>query len=78
MIDGITNKDRLHIDKVVDFAKHIDDNGFQHKVAAAIVYKNKIISLEHNVDKATPFKNVLQKTNMPSSFMQKPVLFIKP
>ena len=28
MNDDITNKERLHIDKVVDFAKHIDDNGF--------------------------------------------------
>lgn len=61
MNDGITHKERLHIDKVVDFAKHIDDNGFQHKVAAAIVYKNKIISLEHNVDKSHTFQKRFAK-----------------
>lgn len=61
MIDVITHKERLHIDKVVDFAKHIDNNGFQHKVAAAIVYKNKIITLEHNVDKSHTFQKRFAK-----------------
>ena len=57
----ITHKERLNIEKVVDFAKTIDDNGFQHKVAAAIVYKNKIISLEHNVDKSHTFQKRFAK-----------------
>lgn len=61
MIDTITDKELLHIDKVVHFAKHINDNGFQHKVAAAIVYKNKIISLEHNLDKSHTFQKRFSK-----------------
>lgn len=61
MTDSITHKERLNIEKVVDFAKHIDDNGFQQKVVAAIVYKNKIISLEHNVDKSHTFQKRFAK-----------------
>lgn len=61
MIEHITDKERLHIDKVVDFAKTIDDNGFHHKIAAAIIYKNKIISLEHNVDKSHTFQKRFAK-----------------
>lgn len=61
MNDVLTNKERLLIEKVVTFAKNIDNNGFQHKVAAAIIFKNKIISLEHNIDKSHTFQKRFAK-----------------
>lgn len=51
-----SKKQQFFIDKVVNFAKAIHDNGYQQKVAAAIVYKNKIISLSHNKDKSHTFQ----------------------
>lgn len=51
-----SKKQQFFIDKVVSFAKNISDNGFQQKVAAAIVYKNKIISISHNKDKSHTFQ----------------------
>jgi len=58
-----SKRQQSSIDKVVDFAKNIENNGFQYKIAAGIVYKNKIITIANNVNKTHTFQKNFSKND---------------
>jgi len=59
MYDILTKREHNFMQKVIDSAKNSND--FKAKIAAAVVYKNKIISLECNEKKTHTFQHKFSK-----------------
>lgn len=56
-----TSRKKQIVDKLVNEASQVQDHSFKHKVVAAIVYKNKIVSLASNIKKTHTFQNKFSK-----------------
>lgn len=56
----ISKKEIGFTEKVIEFAKNVD-NDYNYKIAAAIVYKNRIIKLSNNEIKSHTFQKLYSK-----------------
>lgn len=56
----ISRKEANIVDKVIEYAKCIE-NDYNYKIAAAIVYKNRIIKISHNEIKSHTFQKQYSK-----------------
>lgn len=56
----MNNKELASMQKLVEFSKNIDNN-YKFKIAAAIMYKGRLISVVHNELKSHPFQSRFSK-----------------